>query len=326
MPRILITGIAGYIGSAVGSLLLQEGHQVIGLDNLSTGYESFIPKDVDFNKGDVTDLEIMSKLGKEVDGVIHLAGLKYASQSFLDPDSFYRTNALGTLNAGLAAKNSRLGIIVFSSSCSVYGDLLESVATEESATNPVSPYGKSKLVAETILNDFSRIYGLKSVSLRYFNVVGASINGAHDRSEFNLLPNLCRSLLLGTPFKVFGSNLPTRDGTCIRDYVDINDIAKAHSSAFNKLAGKTPLSDKYNLGNGQGSSVKEIITLFSEISQKKLNIEFVEARQGDPLSIISKYDAAINDLDWIPKINIAESIESQLDHFQIWQSRSGFLF
>ena len=317
MPNILVTGIAGYIGSSVANLLLEDGHKVIGLDNFSTGFESFIPKGVDFEEGDVTDFEVMNKLGKEVDGVIHLAGLKYAGQSHLDPESFYRTNTLGTLNAGVAAKNSRLGVIVFSSSCSVYGELLESVATEKSATSPVSPYGKSKLMAETILNDFSEIYGLKVVSLRYFNVVGASINGAYDRSEFNLLPNLCRSVINKSPFKVFGFKLPTRDGTCIRDYVDINDIASAHATVFQKLVEGVELGRKYNLGHGHGTSVMEIIDLFSEITRKELKLEFMEARNGDPVSIISKYDAALTDFSWIPKIKIAESIESQINHFRL---------
>jgi len=317
MPKILVTGVAGYIGSAVANLLLQDGHQVIGLDNLSTGFESFVPKGVDFYEGDITDFEVMNKLGKEVDGVIHLAGLKYAGQSHLDPDSFYRVNTLGALNAGVAARNSQLGIIVFSSSCSVYGNLLSSVATEESETNPVSPYGKSKLMAETILKDFADTYGLKLVSLRYFNVVGASINGSYDRSEFNLFPNLCRSVINRSPIKIFGSKLATRDGTCIRDYVNINDVASAHANVFQKLVEGAKLRDKYNLGHGEGYSVMEIINLFSEITQKELDIEFLEARDGDPLTIISVYEAALKDLGWSPKINIAESIKTQMSHFRI---------
>jgi UDP-glucose 4-epimerase len=317
MSKILVTGIAGYIGSTVGNLLLQAGHQVVGLDNLSTGFEGFIPKEVEFIEGDVTEFEVMNKLGKEVDAVIHLAGIKYAGQSFLDPDSFYRINTVGTLNAGVAAKNSRLRIIIFSSSCSVYGNLLGPIATEESTTNPVSPYGKSKLMAETILNDYVNVFGLKLVSLRYFNVVGASTSGAHDRSEFNLFPNLCRSFINSTIFKVFGSKLATRDGTCIRDYVDVNDIASAHALAFEKLVEGIDLKDKYNLGYGSGKTVMEIINLFSEITQKELAIEFLEARAGDPISIISKYDAALNDFGWSPKFNVMESIKSQINHFHI---------
>jgi UDP-glucose 4-epimerase len=316
MSKILVTGIAGYIGSTVANMLLEGGHHLIGLDNLSTGFESFIPKEVDFVKGDVTDFEVMDKLGKEVDGIIHLAGIKYAGQSYKDPDSFYRINALGTLNAGIAARNSRLGIIVFSSSCSVYGELIDSVASEDSATNPVSPYGKSKLMAETILNDFKEIYGLKLVSLRYFNVVGASKHGAHDLSEFNLFPNLCRSIINKTPFKVFGSSLPTRDGTCIRDYVDVNDIASAHVNVFQKLTENVSLNRAYNLGYGSGTSVLEIIKLFKDITQKEIEIEFLQARNGDPLSIVSNYNAALNDLEWSPEISISESVESQVRYFR----------
>jgi len=316
MSKILVTGIAGYIGSTVAHMLLQEGHHLVGLDNLSTGFESFIPKEVDFVKGDVTDFEVMKKLGREVDGIIHLAGIKYAGQSYKDPESFYKINTLGTLNAGIAARNSRLGIIVFSSSCSVYGELIDSVAGEDSATNPVSPYGKSKLMAETILNDFKDVHGLNLVSLRYFNVVGASKHGAYDLSEFNLFPNLCRSLINKTPFKVFGSNLPTHDGTCIRDYVDVNDIASAHVKVFHKLANSVSLKRVYNLGNGNGTSVLEIIKLFKEITQKELEIEFLQARNGDPLSIVSNYNAALIDLEWSPEISTLESVESQVHYFR----------
>jgi UDP-glucose 4-epimerase len=315
MAKFLVSGVAGYIGSTVAKLLLESGHGVIGIDNLSTGMPEFVDPKVEFVLGDIMDLELMSRLGQEVDGVIHLAGIKFAGESFLAPELFYRVNTLGSLNAGLAALKTKSKIIVFSSSCSVYGNVNGFHVSETTPLKPISPYGRSKLMAETILNDLSIAHKLSVVSLRFFNVIGATQSGAYDKSEFNLFPNLCRAVQNRNKIQIFGSDLPTKDGSCIRDYVDIYDVALAHVLVAEKMLKKAELKNAYNLGCAKGTSVLEIVKAFEEIANQQISIDFRERREGDPYEITSNFEAAKNDLGWEPKVSLSQSIETQLIEF-----------
>jgi len=315
MVKFLVSGVAGYIGSTVAKLLLESGHSVIGIDDLSTGMLEFVDPKVEFVPGDIMDLELMLRLGQKVDGVIHLAGIKFAGESFLAPEQFYGVNTVGTLNAGLAALESKSKIIVFSSSCSVYGNVNGIKVSETTPLEPISPYGRSKFMGETILNDLSIAHKLNAVSLRYFNVIGATRLGSYDKSEFNLFPNLCRAIQNKSKIKIFGNNLPTMDGSCIRDYVDIYDIASAHVLVAEKMLKKAELRNAYNLGCAKGTSVLEIVKAFEEIANKQISIDFCEQRDGDPYEIASNLDAAKNDLGWEPHVTLSQSIESQLIEF-----------
>jgi UDP-glucose 4-epimerase len=315
MGNFLVTGAAGYIGSTVAKMLIEKCHSVIGIDNLSTGDIKFVPSGLDFVLGDVSNLELMLSLGEKVDGVIHLAGIKFAGESFRNPEKFYRDNTLGSLNAGLAALRSQQKILVFSSSCSVYGNDNQNAVTEKFPLNPISPYGRSKLMSETILQDLSLAHGLNLVSLRYFNVIGGSTFGAFDKSEFNLFPNLCRALRDGSKMKIFGSNLPTTDGTCIRDYVDLYDIAQAHLLVVEKMMNSVELKKHYNLGSAQGLSVLEVIKTFEEVSNTQISVDFCDHRPGDPFAITCSFDLAKADFNWEPTVSILESVTSQLSAF-----------
>jgi UDP-glucose 4-epimerase len=315
MAKFLVSGVAGYIGSTVAKLLLESGHSVIGIDNLSTGMPEFVDPKVEFVPGDIMDLELMLKLGQKVDGIIHLAGIKFAGESYLAPEIFYRVNTLGSLNAGLAALETKSKIIVFSSSCSVYGNVNGFQVSEATPLKPISPYGRSKLMSETVLNDLSIAHKLSVVSLRFFNVIGATQLGAYDKSKFNLFPNLCRAIQNGGKIQIFGSNLPTKDGSCIRDYVDVNDIASAHVLVAEKMLKKEMLKNAYNLGCAKGTSVLEIVKAFEEIVNKEIFIDFCEPREGDPYEITSNFEAAKADLGWEPQITLLRSIESQLIEF-----------
>jgi UDP-glucose 4-epimerase len=170
-------------------------------------------------------------------------------------------------------------------------------------------------MSETILSDLSRSHKLNVVSLRYFNVIGATQFGAYDKSEFNLFPNLCRAILNNSKLKVFGKDLPTRDGTCIRDYVDVHDIARAHVMIAEKMLEKTQLKTQYNLGSGYGTSVLEVISAFEEIAKKKITVEYHTHREGDPFEITSNFEMATLDFDWEPTESLNASIKSQLAEF-----------
>ena len=311
MSTMLVTGVAGYIGSAIAWDLIKAGHDIIGIDDLSTGYERFIPTKAQFILGSILDKKLMLEVGGRVDGVVHAAGIKYANQSSLDPSTFYEINATGSLNAAMAARNSKRKMIVFSSSCAVYGNANGGPVVESSSKNPITPYGRSKLMAEEIFSDFADAYGLNYVALRFFNVIGASESGSYDMSTFNLFPNLCRAIQQSTVFEIFGTNLPTSDGSCIRDYVDVNDISRAHTTVIEKLLHNTMLNKEYNLGLGKGISNLQIVREFETQISRKIQIVDKGSRKGDPIEVFANPALANEDLNWIPSVDLATSVKSQ---------------
>lgn len=320
--RVLVTGVSGYIGAHIASELISNGHTVYGIDNLSTGFKEFNHPDLKFFKGDVADRNFLDEVigsvsSDEEISVIHAAGLKFAGESVLRPLEFYKVNTTGT--EVLLSTMQKFGIrnFVFSSSCSIYGSIPnEKKVTEKDLANPASPYGRSKYFAEQILNDAIAAGQISGVSLRYFNVIGNAPISAHDRSPFNLVPNIFRSLESRDSFKLFGNDYSTKDGTCIRDYVDVASLAKAHVIALEKLILKEKLLPAYNLGSSQGYSTLEVVNAAISATGKQINVEFKARREGDPAIIQADITAAKRDLAWVHETSIGEMIAAS---WKSWQ-------
>lgn len=304
--RVVVTGGAGYIGSHVVNSLIAHGHEPIVIDNLSTGRRDFIPHGVPLNVMDVSDLNAMKtffSINTNISGVIHLAGLKYAGESVKKPLDFYYANTQGMTNTLQTMKFGGVQNVVFSSSCSVYGDPIRGEpASENTLLDPKSPYGKSKLFAEQILADEMSASGINAISLRYFNVAGNGSIPAHDQSPYNLFPNIYRAIETQTTIEVFQSEDETRDGTCVRDYVDVNLLASAHVNALTKLMTGSKLDFAYNLGSGVGTSTLEIVDTAYRLFGVKYRI--APARSGDPSSVVADIRKAAIDLDWIHETSV----------------------
>ncbi|HNP15928.1 MAG TPA: NAD-dependent epimerase/dehydratase family protein, partial [Terrimesophilobacter sp.] len=253
----LVTGGAGYIGSHVAAALLQADMNVVVVDDLSTGREQFVPPGVVFARGTILDREFLQETleRNHVTGVIHVAGFKYAGVSVERPLYTYEQNVTATLTLLAAMAAADIHRMVFSSSASVYGTPNVDVVTEGTAKAPESPYGETKLIGEWLLADEGRARGLDHVSLRYFNVVGSGLPYVFDVSPHNLFPLVFDALLAGRTPQINGNDYPTPDGTCVRDYVHVSDIAAAHVAAARRLEAQEPLEPAYNLGSGTGSSV-----------------------------------------------------------------------
>jgi UDP-glucose 4-epimerase len=312
MTKILVTGVAGYIGSAVAARLINEGYEVTGVDNFATGKETFIPEKIEFIQGDVNNLPLLKSIAKRCDMIAHVAGIKYAGESVKKPGDFYTTNTMGTLNVAEATKFTKFQSVLFSSSCSVYGNPIASVATELTPTVPISPYGRSKKWSEEILGDFHYAYGIKFVSLRYFNVVGVSRHGSYDDSKFNIFPNLSRAINQSEAFNIFGKSFSTHDGTCMRDYVDVNDIAKAHVLSIIEMTSREIVSGPINIGSGHGTSVLDIVHEFEKASRGRIKVEYSDAREGDPDCVIADYKLAHERWGWEPSVKLSESVREHL--------------
>jgi len=314
--KIVVTGAAGYIGSHICHELLSQGFEVIAIDDLSTGKREFLDPRVKFHEGKVQDVAFLESVFSElVDptqvGVIHCAGLKFAGESVKDPIKYYENNSVAVQVLLKAMANFSLKALVFSSSCSVYGSRKDLKPVSESADlDPVSPYGRSKMFAEKIIQDQIQASGLKAVALRYFNVAGNAPGVGFDVSQFNLLPNLYRALTEKSVLTVFGDNYKTPDGSCIRDYVDVSLLAKAHIVALKKLLAREKLEFAYNLGGGIGSSVLEIVNSAKSGIDPELKSTTVEARAGDPAQILADVSLAARDLDWKHDVSIQEMVLS----------------
>ena len=320
--EIIVTGAAGYIGAHVAAHLLNEGYDVIGVDNFSTGFRQFIDPRIRFIEGDVTNFQFMksvlNKISNPVDsGVVHCAGLKFAGESVKNPMAFYEANALSTLSLLKAMKIVGITNLVFSSSCSVYGSIRELTQVDEATElQPISPYGRSKLFAEWMIRDSIDEGWLNAVSLRYFNVVGNGKIPAYDKSKFNLFPNIYRAIENGSSLSIFGNNHASNDGTCVRDYLHVTDLAKAHKVALNRLATGARLEFAYNLGSGSGFSVMEVIQCAFKNISNNFHYTIESARKGDPAVIRASIDLAARDLEWS---NLHGLPEMLMDGWEAWQ-------
>jgi UDP-glucose 4-epimerase len=296
----MVTGGAGYIGSHVVRAFGQAGIPVVVVDDLSSGRAEFVPADVPFVRGSILDTDLIGAAMSEhhVTGVMHIAGFKYAGVSVERPLHTYEQNVVGTLSVLEAMAAHAVDAIVFSSSAAVYGTPPTDLVTEETPTRPESPYGESKLVGEWLIRDQARAVGLKHTSLRYFNVVGSAYPDVYDASPHNLFPLVIDALRAGRTPRINGNDYDTPDGTCVRDYVHVGDLAAAHVEAARALDAGTLLRGVYNLGSGQGSSVAQIMAAMTRVTGIGITPTIGPRRPGDPARIVATGEAAAADLGW----------------------------
>ncbi len=309
---ILVTGGAGYIGSHTVRELRDRGMDCVVYDNLVTGHIEAVG-DAPFVKGDIFDKELLLKTFAEykVDSVVHFAAYSQVGESMAHPAKYYRNNVAGTLSLLDAMLEGGVKYLVFSSSAATYGESGEGLITEDSPQRPTSVYGQTKLMMEQFMADFDRAYGMKYVALRYFNAAGAHKSGeigeAHD-PESHLIPVILQAALgVRDHIGIYGDDYPTRDGTCIRDYIHITDLADAHIRALEYLknGGK---STYYNLGNGNGFSVKEVIETARRVTGRAIPARVEGRRPGDPATLVASSEKIKRELGWDPKYDSLEEI------------------
>jgi UDP-glucose 4-epimerase len=307
--NILVTGGAGYIGSVTVEELLKQGHKVVVYDNLSTGHLEAIAKEAIFVKGDILEAAKLTKtfLENQIEAVIHLAAFALVGESMQHPMKYFQNNVVGSLSLLEAMVKAGVNKIVFSSTCAVYGEPKKLPIEETFETNPTNPYGETKLAVEKALKWFDRCYGIKYISLRYFNAAGASENygEVHD-PETHLIPNILK-VAIGQKehLEVFGADYPTPDGTCIRDYVHVIDIALAHIKALNFLDGESRI---FNIGCGGGYSVNQVIKAAENVTGKKIKVVYSERRAGDPPILVASSEKIQKELGWKPQFQDLEQI------------------
>ncbi|MFB1294509.1 UDP-glucose 4-epimerase GalE [Mycobacterium sp. pW049] len=308
----LVTGGAGYIGSHVVRALLDAGLGVVIIDDLSTGLKAFVPDGADFVEGTLLDAALTEDTLErfDVDGVIHIAGYKYAGESVKRPLHTYEQNVSATVVLLQAMENRGVDKIVFSSSAATFGTPDVDLVDESTPTVPESPYGETKLIGEWLLRDAGRATGLRHTSLRYFNVVGSGSDDLYDVSPHNLFPRVFDMLYRGETPRINGDDYPTPDGTCVRDYIHVTDLALAHVAAAHRLADGLDLEPVYNLGSGAGTSVREIMTAMRSITGIDFEPEVIPRRPGDLARIVAAGDLAARDLDWANRHSLDEMVAS----------------
>ncbi len=308
--RILVTGGAGYIGGTVANLLLQQGHTVTVYDNLCHSRREMVPAGVTFIEGDVADSAQLEKLFSAdwYDGVMHFAALIEAGESMEKPERYFRNNTASTLALLEAMIASDVKRLVFSSTAAVYGEPVSTPIQENAALQPTNAYGESKLLVEHMLHWMHRIHGLHYASLRYFNVAGAIPGrGEAHEPESHIIP-LILDVAMGRrkSIKIFGTDYPTPDGTCIRDYIHVADLAQAHLLAFEALASRDKLI--YNLGNGVGFTVRQVVESARRVTGRAIPVEDQPRRTGDPAVLIASSEKITQELGWNPQFVMLDDI------------------
>ncbi len=309
--RVLVTGGAGYIGSVVAEELLQAGHHVVVFDNLSRGHRQAVPKNAELVVGDMADRACLDQLlrSRAIDAVMHFAALIEAGESMKAPEEFFRnntSNALTLLEAMLAARVERF---VFSSTAALFGNPERTPIEEDDPLHPANAYGESKLLVERMLAWFHQIHGLRYASLRYFNAAGASRpdQGEAHQPETHLIPRILQVALgRAEHVNIFGTDYPTPDGTCVRDYIHVCDLARAHLLALQALEKSSPLI--YNLGNGRGFSVREVVEVARSVTGHPVPVIESPRRAGDPAVLIASSKKIRRELGWQPKFPDLKSI------------------
>ena len=311
---VLVTGGAGYIGSHACKSLHAAGYRVVVYDNLSRGHEWAV-KWGPLERGGLEEVEKLTQVMRrhEVGAVVHFAAFAYVGESVTRPDLYYRNNFAGSLSLLSAMREAGVSKLVFSSSCATYGVPSEVPITEAQPQNPINPYGASKWMVERVLDDYARAFGLDSVSLRYFNAAGADPAGElgeEHEPETHLIPlALAAALDPGKPLTVFGTDYATPDGTCIRDYIHVQDLAKAHVGALQALeSGELGGAQKINLGTGRGYSVKEVIASVERVTGKKVSVVFGPRRPGDPAALVADPRLARKTLGWSAEYQELDSL------------------
>jgi len=317
----LVTGGAGYIGAHVVHALHDQGETAVVLDDFSTGARDRVPSGAVLVEGTILDGDLVRRTLREhaIAGIMHIAAKKQVGESVQQPLFYYRQNVEGTLRLLEAAVEERVGSFVFSSSAATYGMPETDTVDEDSPTIPMSPYGTTKLVGEWMARDAAMASELQVISLRYFNVAGAASAELGDAGVFNLIPMVFRELAAGDPPKVFGNDYPTTDGTCVRDYIHVSDIADAHVAALKQLAAGT--DDRpfrvYNIGRGEGSSVLEVIDVVGKVTGLDVTPKFVARRPGDPARVTARVDRIAADLGWSSKYDLTDMVSSAWAGWQL---------
>jgi len=309
IKKVLITGGAGYIGSVAVKTLLNKGYKILVIDNLSKGKKELVDKRAEFYKADLAKDEFADKLSG-VDAVIHFAGYKSVAESMKNPEK-YKDNVIGTKKLLEAMTKNNVKKIIFSSTAAVYGNL-EGTMSEDSPTNPISPYGEAKLECEKMIEHFYYKEKINYVNLRYFNVAGDGGLNYVDEAAENVIP-IIMDVIFGRrkEFTIYGDDYDTRDGTCIRDYIDINDLIKAHVLALEK-----DVCGTINLCTQTGVSVKELVKLTQEVTGKKIPVKIGPRREGDMAVVLTTYKKARELLDWEPKTEIKEMIKTTYEAYK----------
>lgn len=322
MAKILVTGGAGYIGSHMTDLLLERGHKVIVFDNLQTGFRDAV-LNAKLVIGDLGDEKALTQLFAEeqFDAVMHFAAFIQVGESVSNPALYYKNNVANTLNLLTAMLKHQVKVIIFSSSAAVYGEPRYIPIDEAHPKDPLNPYGRSKLIVEQILQDYAQAYDLRSISLRYFNAAGADPKGRlgeRHNPESHLIPLVLQAASgRRNAVSVYGEDYPTKDGTCIRDYIHIVDLCQAHLLALNKLLNGGG-SDAYNLGNGNGFSILEVIETAKIITNKFIKVIKAARRVGDPAILVADATKAKKDLGWQPKFSALKTI---IEHAWQWENK-----
>ncbi|PJI93850.1 UDP-glucose 4-epimerase GalE [Luteimicrobium subarcticum] len=327
----LVTGGAGYIGSHVVKALLDAGTDPVVVDDLSSGHREFVPDGVPFVETNLLDTDTVTATLKEHDvtGVIHLAGYKYAGESVKRPLHTYTQNVTAMVHLLEAMAATGVDKIVFSSSAATFGTPDVDLVTEDTPTAPESPYGESKLIGERLLADVATagavagnvdeagapVPVLRHTSLRYFNVVGSGSPDLYDTSPHNLFPLVIDALRAGRTPRINGTDYATPDGTCVRDYVHVADLAVSHVAAARALEAGTPLQPVYNLGSGDGVSVRQIMDAMARVTGIDFTPEIAPRRPGDPARIVATGEAAARDLDWVMRHSLDDMVASA------WEAR-----
>ena len=324
---ILITGGAGYIGSHTAINFLNAGYEVVIFDNLENGHIETVNVlkqigKVHFIKGDLRNIQDIEDVFKnyDIDTVIHFAGFIQVEESVKNPSKYYRNNIIGSLNLFDSMVSNNVKKIVFSSTCAIYGEPVYTPLDENHPKKPINPYGKTKFMIEEILEDYDKAYDLKSIKLRYFNVAGADSQiriGEWHEPETHLIPNILKSVFeKNNTFKIFGTDYNTPDGTCIRDYVNVEDMAMAHLQAYLYLK-ENMVSDVFNIGTENGVSVKEVFKIAEKITENHIDVEYEQRRSGDAAILYANAEKAKSILKWKSKKTIEDSIKTAY----LWEER-----
>jgi UDP-glucose 4-epimerase len=326
--RLLVTGGAGYVGSVVAAQLVDAGHDVVVLDDLSTGHADAVPPDTDFRRGTIRD-DAGPVLATGIDAVLHFAAKSLVAESVAHPARYWEHNLGGTLALLEAMRTAGTRRIVFSSTASVYGEPERIPITETDPVRPTSPYGASKLAVDTALAEYARTHRIGAVSLRYFNVAGAHADaagtwrGERHHPETHLIPTILAIAGRGGEVQLFGDDYPTPDGTCIRDYIHVSDLARAHLLA---LDATVPGSHAvYNLGSGAGYSNLEVLGACREVTARDIPAKVAPRRPGDPAALVASSEAIAADLGWHPERDLRSMVADAWTFARLGQEDNGVM-
>lgn len=315
----LITGGAGYIGAHVARAMAEAGERVVALDDLSAGVARRLPEGIPLVRGSSLDGDLLKRVlaEHEVTGVVHLAARKQVGESVEQPTRYYQENVGGLATLLEAVAEAGVRRFLFSSSAAVYGNPDVDLITEDTPCAPMSPYGETKLAGEWLVRAAGRAHGIATVCLRYFNVAGAAAPELADTGVFNVIPMVFDRLTRGEAPRIFGGDYPTPDGTCVRDYIHVADLAEAHLAAARRLAGEATGDLTVNIGRGEGVSVRELITLVAEVSGDATEPVVEPRRPGDAPRAVASAALAARELDWSARRGVREMVASAWDGWRL---------